>query len=183
MLIREMVVTISQLKEQLASVPFLSHGILDNLVDTLSAMSARTSVFVGAGSSMNWMAPQRLVSSKWRWYYDTGVPVPASELIWVSVNGSTSQGADAPDTGGYGALRMAVVENTGFWDGEPSSDGKLYVSTLDPEGGPDIVTVIPKGVCVAFARTSEDTVNNFGNVTEGWRPVAMPVGIRLEDMP
>jgi hypothetical protein len=174
---------INELRQAVSEVPFLDHALLTDLVDTFSSRTASPTVFIPAGSSMNWMAPQRLVSSKWRWYYDTGVPVPASELIWVSVNGSTSQGADAPDTGGYGALRMAVVENTGFWDGEPSSDGKLYVSTRDPEGGADIVTVIPKGVCVAFARTSEDAVNKFGNVTEGWRPVVMPVGIRLEDMP
>lgn len=174
---------INELRQALSGVPFLDHTLLTDLVDTFSSRTASPTVFIPAGSSMNWMAPQRLVSSKWRWYYDAGVPVPVSELIWVSVNGSTSQGADAPDTGGYGTLRMAVVENTGFWDGEPSSDGKLYVSTLDPEGGPNVVTVIPKGVCVAFARTSEDTANKFGNVTEGWRPVVMPVGIRLEDVP
>ena len=170
-----MAVTISQLKEQLSSAPFFSHGILDDLVDTLTEMASRSTAFVPAGSVLNWMAPQRMVSAKWRWYYDVGVPVPVSELIWVSVNGSTAQGADAPDTGGYGSLRMAVVENTGFWDGEPSSDGKLRMSTYDPDSGGDIVTVIPKGVCVAFARTSEDTERKFGNVTDGWRPVIYPI--------
>lgn len=166
---------INELRQALSEVPFLDHTLLTDLVDTFSSRTASPTVFIPAGSLLNWMAPQRVVSTKWRWYYDRQRPVPVSELIWVSVNGSTADGADAPDANGYSGLRCAVIENTGFWDGEPSSDGNLYVSTGDPSGGPDIITVIPKGVCVAFARTSVDVEHKFGNVTEGWRPIVFPI--------
>lgn len=174
---------INELRQALSEVPFLDHTLLTDLVDTFSSRTASPTVFVPAGGLLNWMAPQRVVSTKWRWYYDRRRPVPVAELIWVSVNGSTADGADAPDANGYSGLRCAVIENTGFWDGEPLADGNLYVSTYNPSGDSEMVTVIPKGVCVAFARTSEDTDRKFGNVTEGWRPVGMPVGIRAEDIP
>lgn len=174
---------INELRQALSEVPFLDHTLLTDLVDTFSSRMSVSTVFVPAGGTLNWMAPQRMVSTKWRWYYDRSRPVPLAELVWVYVNGSTSEGADAPDANGYSNLRWAVIENTGFWDGEPSSDGKLYVSTYNPADGGELVTVIPQGACVSFARTGEDTEHAFGNVTEGWRPVGMPVGIRAEDIP
>jgi hypothetical protein len=168
---------ISELRQELSEVPFLDHTLLTDLVDTFSSKTAVSTVFVPAEDTLNWMAPQRVVSTKWRWYYDRNKPVPLAELVWVHVNGSTSEGADAPDVNGYSNLRCAVIENTGFWDGESGSNKDMYVSTYNPEDGSEIVTVIPKGVCVAFARTSVDTDRAFGNVTEGWRPVAYPLGV------
>ena len=177
--------TLAQLKEAFKAGCNPTQGDFINLIDTLSTMGGASmdqpviivanddlkTYFVGdssAGIDMTWEKTQ----------YD---PIWAEELIKYTL--------DFEGRGSiYDDVTYVIIQNDNFW-GEVNEEKRMFIATWDGPSYHEVITVIPNGSMVAFARSTTSTENyggehsySYEGLSANWRPVGNPISITPEDL-
>lgn len=179
------VLTIEQLKSAFRAGANPTQADYINLIDTLASMGGSSMdqpVILVADNSLNSYLIGDYSSGgiDMTWQKTAYDPIWAEELIKYTL--------DRDGRGSiYDDLTYVIIHNNNFW--QYSEETRMFISTWD---GPDynqIVTVIPNGGMVAFARSTTasesyggETTYSYENLTANWKPVGNPIGITLEEL-
>jgi len=156
-----------------------TQGDFINLIDTLASMGGSSMdqpVILVADYNLNsYLIGDSGGGIDMTWQKTAYDPIWAEELIKYTL--------DRDGRGSiYDDLTYVIIHNNNFW--QYSEETRMFISTWDGPSYNKVITVIPNGSMVAFARSTTAGESYGGEVSysyEGlaanWRPVGNPIGI------
>lgn len=171
--------TIEQIKSAFRAGSNPTQADYINLIDTLASMGGSSidqPVILVADYNLNsYLIGTSGSGIDMTWNKTAYDPIWAEELIKYTL--------DRDGRGSiYDDLTYVIIHNNNFW--QYSDETRMFISTWD---GPDynkVITVIPNGSMVAFARSTTASSSyggeesySYEGLSANWRPVGNPIGI------
>ena len=176
--------TIEQLKSAFRAGSNPTQADFINLIDTLASTGGSSMdkpVILVADYNLNsYLIGDSGGGIDMTWQKTAYDPIWAEELIKYTL--------DRDGRGSiYDDLTYVIIHNNNFW--QYSEETRMFISTWDGPSYNKVITVIPNGSMVAFARSTTAGESYGGEVSysyEGlaanWRPVGNPIGITPEEL-
>ena len=175
--------TLETLKGYFKAGKYPTQSNYEDLIDTLASMGGSSIdqpvILVADPNLKTYLIGDSDSGIDMTWQKTAYDPIWAEELIKYTL--------DRDGRGSiYDDLTYVIIHNNDFW--QYSDETRMFIATWDGHYN-KVITVIPNGSMVAFARSTTagesyggEISYSYENLSANWRPVGNPIGITPEEL-